>query len=293
MRRMLAGFIAVGTLLVAAGVWVGIQFAWGSGAALIAGGGVMAALGLAGHRQNRALEAQEQARRPLLNPLGEPPPAPAYEDADSDEQHGTLLELYGGDQPDPGALERSFPPRRRPYRVHTDGLTVVTDTGRLVIPWKAVRVVWHRQEITIPGPTLPGVGARTLLAFCELGLEGTEERLTLAGSPRQEELSALIVDRTRERIIRRIREIFDREGKVSIGELTLTREGIYDGDGGHLPWSGDWRIGGLPFPKDKGGGLCYNTVYVHSADGRTLAAQVPELTAATVVLKELSGSGTS
>jgi hypothetical protein len=288
MRRMMAGFIAVGTLLVAVGFWVGIQFAGAVGAALIVGGAVMAVLGIAGYRQNRALEARTQAHQPLLNPLGGPPPAPAYED--TAEQRGTLLELYGGDRPDPGALERSFLPRRRPFLVYTDGLVVVTDTGRLVIPWEAIRAVWHRQEFTVPGRTLPGIGARTLPALCELALEGTQERLTLSESPRQEELSALIVDRTRERIMRRISETFDQEGAVRLGELTLTREGIYDREGGHLPWSGDWRIDGLPFPKGEGEGPCYNTVYVHSTDRRTLAAQVPEPSTATGALKELAES---
>jgi hypothetical protein len=290
---MAVGFLIAGTLLVAVGVLVGARFQWAAGTALITMGAVMVVGALARHRGKRALEAQARAHQPLLNPLGGPPPAPAYED--TGEQSGTLLELYGGDRPDPGVLERSFPPRQprdgRPsHLVYTDGLVAATDTGRLVIPWDAVRTVWHRREFTVPGRTLPGVGARTLPALCELALDGTEERLTLSGWPWQEELSALIVDRTRERIARRIREMFDREGALRWGELTLTREGVYDREGGHLPWSGDWRIEGLPFPTGEGEGPCYNTVYVHSADRRTLAARVPELTVATGVLEELSGS---
>ncbi|MFI6084072.1 hypothetical protein ACIBBB_24345 [Streptomyces sp. NPDC051217] len=283
---MMVGFIAFGTVLMAAGVWVGTQFEWAGGAALIAGGAAMAALGRRGYRQRLALEAQARAYRPLDNPLGGPPPAPVYEDADEPEtdaeQPPSLAELYGGDRPDPGPLERSFPPRSRPYLVHTDGLVLVTHEGRLVIPWDAVRVIWHRKELTHPGP-----------ALCELALDGTREHVPLLGSRRQEELSAVIVDRTREGIIRRIREVYDREGKVRLGELTLTREGIYDADGGHLPWSGDWRIDGVPFPRAEAEGPWYNTVYVHSTDGRTLAAMVPELSTATGLLRELSGTASS
>ncbi|GGK14149.1 hypothetical protein GCM10011583_52680 [Streptomyces camponoticapitis] len=122
-----------------------------------------------------------------------------------------LAELCGGDRPDPGPLERSFPPRSRPYLVHTDGLVLVTHEWRLVIPWDAVRVVWHRKELAHPGP-----------ALCEPARDGTREHLPLLGSRRQEELSAVIVDRTRDRITRRIREVYDRQGKVRLGELTLT-----------------------------------------------------------------------
>ncbi|MFD3486386.1 hypothetical protein [Streptomyces sp. NPDC058665] len=254
----------------------------------------MAALGLLGRAQNRALEAQARAARPLSNPLGGPPPAPAYEDADEGaEQYVALAELYGGDRPDPGAPVREFPPKSRPYKAYTDGLVLVTHEGRLVIPWDAVRVVWHRQEFTTPGAALPGVGAKTHPALCELALAGTGERLPLLGSPRQEELSTLIVDRTREGITRRIRAMYEREGKVRLGELTLTREGIYDADGGHLPWSADWRVAGLPFPRGGTDGPCYNTVYVHTPDGQTLAALVPELTVTTRVLRDLSGSAAS
>ncbi|WP_328771834.1 hypothetical protein [Streptomyces sp. NBC_00286] len=290
---MVVGFVIVGTLLVAVGGWVGAQFQAAAGTALIAMGAAMVVGAIARHRGQRALEAQQRAHQPLLNPLGGPPPAPAYEDAG--ELSGSMLELYGGDRPDPGVLERSFSPSRPrdgspEYLAYTDGFVVATDTGRLVIPWDAIRAVWHRREFTVPGRTLPGVGARTLPALCELALEGTEDRLALSGSPQQEELSAVIVDRTRERIVRRIREMFDREGTVRLGELTLTREGVYDREGGHLPWGGDWRIDGLPFPTGEGERPCYNTVYVHSADRRTLAAQVPELTVATGVLEELSVS---
>ncbi|AXK33910.1 hypothetical protein DVA86_15830 [Streptomyces armeniacus] len=173
------------------------------------------------------------------------------------------------------AVVETVPPPggRRTYLVYTEGLAVETDTGRRTVRWEDVRAVWHRPE------TAQDFGSHvtTYSDCCVLALTGTGEPLPVYGARRQAVLSGLIIEHTRDALVRRLATALEQHGAIRLGDLTLSGGGVYDTEGRFLPWSPDWSLGGLS-------GARGPQVVINTRDGKRLLAAVPELQVATALL---------
>ncbi|MET7640702.1 hypothetical protein [Streptomyces sp. NPDC005438] len=139
-----------------------------------------------------------------------------------------------------GLYVRLVPPDEGPssYAVCEEGLVWEDAHSRLVVHWDEVLAVRHRPTAVEEWGTF----TVTHSEYLELALEGSPEPLVVVGVPRQDRLTALVVQHTLGRIVDRLAEDFTRAGALRLGELSLTEEGVRGADGTLLAWSPDWRL---------------------------------------------------
>jgi hypothetical protein len=92
-----------------------------------------------------------------------------------------------------------------------------------------------------------------------------------------------LVAHVQEPAVRRLTERFEQAGTLRLGDLKLSRDGVSDPSGDHLPWSDDWELSGVRTHNGKN-----HKVVIDAPDGQWLSAVVPNLPMAQAVLAVLA-----
>ncbi len=189
----------------------------------------------------------------------------------------------------------AVPPRggRRVYEVTPAELVVHAGGERLAIPWRDVEYVVHRPVAkTHDGGTVTThwehielfLTSRRVSRITGLGRRRVfgrghrdDRRILIHGVHRQGALSKLVIERCRDRIVRRLRTALDRGREVEYGDFRLDGEGVR-APAGFLPWRTAWRI--RHHHTAEGTNLVLTT-----PDGQVLGGWVPERTTAEELLR--------